>query len=75
MSSWEKNDQLDEDAETGLMMVNSAHERERKLNKEVEDHKKNSIEDEKKKSDLEKENRELKIKLNFTAYLIRLCAI
>ena len=39
-----KNDQLDEDTETGLMMVRNDHERERKLNKKVEEYKKNYIE-------------------------------
>ena len=60
-----KNDQLDEDAETGLMMVKSAHERERKLNKEIEEHKKNCIENSQNKSELEKENKNLKAKLSF----------
>jgi FtsZ-binding cell division protein ZapB len=33
----EKNEQLDEDAETGLTFVRNAHERERKVNTELND--------------------------------------
>jgi hypothetical protein len=60
-----KNEQLDEDAETGLMMVRNAHERERKLKNEIEEYTKNEIESKKKKEELEKENTDFKTKFEF----------
>ena len=61
----EKNDQLDEDAEDGLAMLRNAHERERKLNKEVEDYKKSEIEHDKNICRFETEKKELKSKFMF----------
>ena len=69
----EKNDQLDEDAETGLTMVRNAHERERKINSELNDCRANVSKKVEKLTEVEKENEDLNSKLNFLKQIFGNC--
>ena len=60
-----KNDQLDEDTDTGIELLRNANERENKVIKEFNDYKKNNSENTEKISQLDKENKELVTKFNF----------
>ena len=60
-----KNDQLDEDTDTGIELLRNANERENKVIKEFNDYKKNNSENTEKICQLDKENKELKTKFNF----------
>ena len=57
----QKVEQLDEDADDGVMMLWNSHERERKLQEELDKTKKNNLN----KENAEKERNEIKIKFNF----------
>jgi hypothetical protein len=69
----EKNEQLDEDAETGLSMVKNAHERERKLNTELNDCRGISNKNVEKLSEIEKDNKDLNTKLDFVKEKLGKC--
>ena len=57
----QKVEQLDEDADDGVMMLRNSHERERKLQEELDETKKKNLN----KEDAEKERNEIRIKFNF----------
>ena len=61
----EKNEQLDEDAETGLTFVRNVHERERKVNTELNDCRAILSKNVEKQTKIEKENEDLNSKVKF----------